>query len=56
MTCVRLAAVGDIHVGQDTGEVLASELLAETADVLLIAGDLTRHGTAARPRCSPPSW
>ena len=27
--------------------VLASESLAETADVLLVAGDLTRHGTPA---------
>jgi Icc-related predicted phosphoesterase len=45
MTSVRLAAVGDVHVGPDSGAVLASELLAETADVLLVAGDLTRHGT-----------
>jgi Icc-related predicted phosphoesterase len=45
MTCVRIAAVGDVHVGLDSEPVLASELLAESADVLLIAGDLTRHGT-----------
>ena len=47
MTCVRLAAVGDVHVGLDSGAVLNSELLVETADVLLVAGDLTRHGTPA---------
>ena len=47
MNCVRLAAVGDVHVGLDSGAVLNSELLVETADVLLVAGDLTRHGTPA---------
>ena len=47
MTCVRVAAVGDLHVGLDSAAVLASESLAETADVLLVAGDLTRHGTPA---------
>ena len=47
MSTVRIAAVGDIHVGKDTDHVLAVDSLAETADVLLIAGDLTRHGTAA---------
>ena len=44
---MRLAAVGDVHVGLDSGAVLDSELLVETADVLLVAGDLTRHGTPA---------
>jgi len=47
MGCLRVAAVGDVHVGPDSDAVLPSELLAETADVLLIAGDLTRHGTPA---------
>lgn len=47
MSCVRVAAVGDVHVGPDSNAVLTSELLAETADVLLVAGDLTRHGTPA---------
>jgi Icc-related predicted phosphoesterase len=46
-TCVRVAAVGDVHVGLDSEPVLAAESLAETADLLLIAGDLTRHGTPA---------
>ena len=45
---VRVAAVGDVHVGLDSASVLgAPELLAESADVLLIAGDLTRRGTPA---------
>ena len=56
MTCVRVAAVGDVHVGLDSDAVLAPESLAETADVLLVAGDLTRHGTPAEARCSPPRW
>ena len=47
MTTVRVAAVGDVHVGLDSDAVLAPELLADRADVLLIAGDLTRHGTPA---------
>lgn len=47
MRSVRLAAVGDVHVGPDSGPVLERELLAETADVLLVAGDLTRRGTPA---------
>jgi Icc-related predicted phosphoesterase len=47
MTCVRVAAVGDLHVGLDSDPVLSSESLAGTADVLLVAGDLTRHGTPA---------
>ena len=47
MKCVRLAAVGDVHVGLDSGAVLHSELLVEAADLLLVAGDLTRHGTPA---------
>jgi Icc-related predicted phosphoesterase len=45
---VRIAAVGDVHVGLDTGPVLGSpEQLAESADLLLVAGDLTRRGTPA---------
>lgn len=48
MTAVRVAAVGDVHVGVDSGPVLgAPGLLGENADLLLVAGDLTRHGTAA---------
>ena len=45
---VRIAAVGDIHVGLDTGPVFGPpEQLAESADLLLLAGDLTRRGTPA---------
>ena len=47
MTSVRVAAVGDVHVGLDSEPVLAPGLVADRADVLLIAGDLTRHGTPA---------
>jgi Icc-related predicted phosphoesterase len=44
---IRVAAVGDIHLGPDSGGTLrpAFETLAECADLLLLAGDLTRHGT-----------
>ncbi len=43
---VRLAAVGDVHVGLDTGRLLRNELehVSEHADLLLLAGDLTQHG------------
>jgi Icc-related predicted phosphoesterase len=45
---VRVAAVGDVHVGLDSGRVLGPpEFLAESADLLLLAGDLTRRGTSA---------
>ena len=48
MSCVRVAAVGDVHVGLDSGPVLGPpERLREDADVLLLAGDLTRVGTTA---------
>jgi Icc-related predicted phosphoesterase len=44
---IRVAAVGDVHMGPDIAgrhrEGLAD--IAERADVLLLAGDLTRHGT-----------
>ncbi|MGW4440828.1 metallophosphoesterase family protein [Streptomyces sp. NPDC004596] len=44
---IRVAAVGDIHMGPDSQGTLrpAFETLPECADVLLLAGDLTRHGT-----------
>ncbi|MEU8525969.1 metallophosphoesterase [Streptomyces sp. NPDC048629] len=44
-----MAAVGDIHLGPDCSGLLrpAFETLPECADVLLLAGDLTRHGTVA---------
>jgi Icc-related predicted phosphoesterase len=45
----RIAAVGDIHVGLDSVGYVAHGLehVNERADVLLLAGDLTRCGTAA---------
>ncbi|MEU4659869.1 metallophosphoesterase [Streptomyces sp. NPDC023723] len=44
---IRVAAVGDIHMGLDSQGLLrpAFETLPDCADLLLLAGDLTRHGT-----------
>jgi Icc-related predicted phosphoesterase len=44
--CLRIAAVGDVHSGPDLrGRYSAAlERLADEADVLLVAGDLTQHG------------
>ncbi|MFF5923776.1 metallophosphoesterase [Streptomyces flavochromogenes] len=44
---VRVAAVGDIHLSPDCAGLLrpAFATLPECADLLLLAGDLTRHGT-----------
>jgi len=44
---IRIAAVGDVHVDADVvGRFRpALDRLPEVADALLIAGDLTRHGT-----------
>ncbi|PJE95246.1 metallophosphoesterase [Streptomyces carminius] len=49
---IRIAAVGDIHMGPDSAGVLrpAFETLPECADLLLLAGDLTRHGTLEETR------
>ncbi len=49
---IRIAAVGDIHVGVDTPAVFGRhpEALADEADVLLLAGDLTRRGTPKEAR------
>jgi Icc-related predicted phosphoesterase len=43
---IRVAAVGDIHVGADSRGCLRPHLesVAERADIFLLAGDLTRHG------------
>lgn len=43
---IRIAAVGDVHAGLDSTGRLAPGFvhLTEQADVLLLAGDLTRHG------------
>jgi Icc-related predicted phosphoesterase len=46
MTSVRVAAAGDIHAGAGDGDRVreAFERVAEQADLVLLAGDLTRHG------------
>jgi len=52
-TCLRVAAVGDVHIDKDVvGRYRpALEHLGEKADLLLLAGDLTRHGTADEAKC-----
>ncbi|MET8568804.1 metallophosphoesterase [Streptomyces sp. NPDC004783] len=49
---VRVAAVGDIHMGPESQGLLrpAFETLPDCADLLLLAGDLTRHGTPEEAR------
>jgi Icc-related predicted phosphoesterase len=49
---IRIAAIADVHVGVDSIGKLAPHLehLRDEADVLLIAGDLTRIGTVAEAR------
>ncbi|PRX96147.1 metallophosphoesterase family protein [Allonocardiopsis opalescens] len=44
---IRVAAVGDIHLGPELRGRYRPRLrgIAERADVLLLAGDLTQHGT-----------
>ncbi len=44
---IRIAAVGDVHAGLDSQRQIAPgfEGIGERADVLLLAGDLTRCGT-----------
>jgi Icc-related predicted phosphoesterase len=51
--CVRVAAVGDVHIDGDmVGRYRpALEHLGANADVLLLACDLTRHGTAEEAKC-----
>jgi Icc-related predicted phosphoesterase len=46
---VRVAAVGDVHIGVHGAGTLRPLLAAlpDEADVLLLAGDLTRHGDPA---------
>jgi len=43
---IRLAAVGDVHVGADSAGLYHPHWarMSERADVFLLAGDLTRHG------------
>ena len=52
MSSVRVAAVGDLHVTKDSQGKLAPVFaqVAERADVLLLAGDLTDYGTAEEAR------
>ncbi|RAY11490.1 metallophosphoesterase [Actinomadura craniellae] len=49
---IRIAAVGDLHVGPDVAGEYRARLadLPDRADVLLVAGDLTRHGTVEEGR------
>ncbi|MGW2485868.1 metallophosphoesterase family protein [Streptomyces sp. NPDC001606] len=49
---IRVAAVGDIHMGPESQGALrpSFERLPECADILLLAGDLTRHGTTEEAR------
>jgi Icc-related predicted phosphoesterase len=44
---IRVAAVGDLHLGRESHGALQPHLmhLGDRADVLIIAGDLTQHGT-----------
>jgi Icc-related predicted phosphoesterase len=44
---IRVAAVGDVHLAPDIRGRIRRHLgdIAEHADVLLLAGDLTQHGT-----------
>jgi Icc-related predicted phosphoesterase len=46
---IRVAAVGDIHVGMDSGDAARHlfDGVDAAADVLLLAGDLTRIGDAS---------
>ncbi|HET7523661.1 MAG TPA: metallophosphoesterase, partial [Acidimicrobiales bacterium] len=49
---IRIAAVGDIHLGTDSAGTYRPRLehLADHADLLLLAGDLTRRGTEEEAR------
>ena len=44
---IRVAAVGDVHAGLDCVGCLGLETLDDQADLLLLAGDLTRIGDPA---------
>lgn len=49
---MRLAAVGDIHIGRDAAGTLAPSLdrLSERCDAFLLAGDLSRRGLPEEAR------
>jgi Icc-related predicted phosphoesterase len=46
---IRVAAVGDVHVGRDRGAFGPEQLtrLRDCSDLLLLAGDLTQNGSAS---------
>ncbi len=46
---IRVAAVGDVHVGVDSSAFTPEQItdLPSCADLLLLAGDLTQHGHAS---------
>ena len=50
---IRIAAVADVHMDRDVlGRFRpALERLPDRADVLLLGGDLTRHGTVEEAQC-----
>ncbi|WP_073835983.1 metallophosphoesterase family protein [Micromonospora sp. CB01531] len=50
---IRIAAVGDVHMDEDVVGRFRPALdeLPDCADVLLLAGDLTRHGSESEARC-----
>jgi Icc-related predicted phosphoesterase len=49
---LRIGAVADIHLGEDVRGHYRKKLtdIEDRADVLLVGGDLTRHGTVAEGR------
>jgi Icc-related predicted phosphoesterase len=49
---LRIAAVGDVHLGRDSAQRLRPHFadVAAHADVLLVAGDLTQHGSVDEAR------
>jgi Icc-related predicted phosphoesterase len=49
---VRIAAVGDLHMGLESRGLLrpAYQAVESFADLLLLAGDLTRHGSSEEAR------
>ncbi|MBW8485213.1 metallophosphoesterase family protein [Actinomadura parmotrematis] len=49
---IRIAAAGDVHLGRETAGTYRPRLegLPDRADVFLVAGDLTRHGTPEEGR------
>jgi 3',5'-cyclic AMP phosphodiesterase CpdA len=53
---IRIAAVGDIHFGADLAGTLRPHLeqLRAEADVLLLAGDLTKVGRPEEAAVHPP--